>query len=150
MSITKYDPMKEINNNKYLNFVFLKSRYQLMNLNVKNKYNIKNHWLKNIPPPLIYNNNRLNELTLKEINNDKKKAVNNLIKSKIIQKLNKIDQTRAHSDEIRKIHHKSPINQKKFFQLIKSKNNIKNMMKNFNYENNLFNIKKKDDFFTKL
>ncbi len=60
MSITKYDPMKEINNNKYLNFVFLKSRYQLMNLNVKNKYNIKNHWLKNIPPPfmdidLIYN-----------------------------------------------------------------------------------------------
>ncbi len=149
MSITKYDPMKEINNNKYLNFVFLKSRYQLMNLNVKNKYNIKNHWLKNIPPPfmdidLIYNNNRLNELTLKEINNDKKKAVNNLIKSKIIQKLNKIDQTRAHSDEIRKIKHKSPLNQKKFFQLIKSKNNIKNMMKNFNYENNLFNIKKED------
>ena len=151
MNITKYDPMKEINNTKYLNFVFLKSRYQLMNLNSKNKYNIKNHWLKNIPPPfmdidIIYNNEKLNELTLKEINNQKKKVINNLIKSKIIQKLNKIDQTRAHSDEIRKIKNKSPINQKKFIQLIKPKKHNENkflLIKNF-HDENLFDIKKED------
>ena len=145
MSITKYDPMKEINNNKYFNYVFLKSRYELMNLNKENskkKNNIRNHCLKNIPPPfldidLINNNEKLNELTLREINKNKHKAIKNLIKSKIFQKLNKIDQTRVHSDEIRKIKHKSPLNPQKLIELIKQNKNNQN--KNFlinNYNNN--------------
>jgi hypothetical protein len=110
-----YDPMKEINKNKYLNDVFLKTRYSLLQNNEENEkkgIEIGSHWKKFIKYPFLDNDiieSRLRKENLKEINDNYDKIINRVKESKIREYLNEIDNTKEFNNEITKIKNKNNI-----------------------------------------
>jgi len=103
------DPIKEINNSKYLNTVAIKSRYELMKVNkenLKNGYEIGTHWVKYTPYPVIDDDIRDNmakfeSYPIKKINTIKKGILEEISNSDIINQLNQNDQTKKLSNEIK-------------------------------------------------
>ena len=103
------DPIKEINNTKYLNTVAIKSRYELMKVNkenLKNGYEIGTHWVKYTPYPVIDDDIRDNmakfeSYPIKKINTIKKGILDEISNSDIINQLNQNDQTKKLSNEIK-------------------------------------------------
>ena len=103
------DPIKEINNTKYLNTVAIKSRYELMKVNkenLKNGYEIGTHWVKYTPYPVIDDDIRDNmakfeSYPIKKINTIKKGILEEISNSDIINQLNQNDQTKKLSNEIK-------------------------------------------------
>ena len=108
-----YDPMKEINKNKYLNDVFLKTRYSLLQNNEENEkkgIEIGSHWKKFIKYPFLDNDiieSQLRKENLKEINDNYDKIINRVKESKIREYLNEIDNTKEFNNEITKIKNKN-------------------------------------------
>ena len=109
------DPIKEINNSKYLNTVAIKSRYELMKVNkenLKNGYEIGTHWVKYTPYPVIDDDIRDNmtkyeSYPIKKINKIKKGILEEISNSDIINQLNQNDQTKKLSNEIKSFQKKN-------------------------------------------
>jgi hypothetical protein len=109
------DPIKELNNSKYLNTVALKSRYELMKVNkdnLKNGYEIGTHWVKYSPYPVLDDDIRDNmtkfeSYPIKKINTIKKGILEEISNSDIINQLNQNDQTKKLSNEIKSFQKKN-------------------------------------------
>ena len=109
------DPIKELNNSKYLNTVALKSRYELMKVNkdnLKNGYEIGTHWVKYSPYPVLDDDIRDNmakfeSYPIKKINTIKKGILDEISNSDIINQLNQDDQTKKLSNEIKSFQKKN-------------------------------------------
>ena len=109
------DPIKEINNSKYLNTVAIKSRYELMKVNkdnLKNGYEIGTHWVKYSPYPVLDDDIRDNmakfeSYPIKKINTIKKGILDEISNSDIINQLNQDDQTKKLSNEIKSFQKKN-------------------------------------------
>lgn len=102
------DPMKEINNDIYLNDVALKMRYSLLKLNKKNertKTETGTHWLKFKPYPVVDDDIKHNYIvqgnsTVNNINRKNTEVFNQIHKTELKKKLNSINQTAALSYEL--------------------------------------------------
>ena len=109
------DPIKEINNTKYLNSVAIKSRYELMKVNkenLKNGYEIGTHWVKYTPYPVIDDDIRdnmakLESFPIKKIATIKKGILDDISNSDIINQINMNDQTKKLSKEIKSFQKKN-------------------------------------------
>jgi hypothetical protein len=102
------DPMKNLNNEFYLNDVALKSRFSLMRLNKKNrrrKVDNGAHWLKFVPYPIMdkdLKNNLFHQgkNSIDRLNKTNTEVLNKLKESKLKKILNSINQTNAISNEL--------------------------------------------------
>lgn len=104
-----FDPIKEINKEKYLNLVALKCRYDLMSVNEENSakgFEIGTHWIPNKPYPLLdedllYNTEFLKEEKTKIVWNRAQSFIKTTLKKDIIGKLDKMNQTKEMDRTIR-------------------------------------------------
>ena len=102
------DPMKEINNDIYLNDVALKMRYNLLKLNKKNeriKIESGTHWLKFKPYPVVdkdikHNYRVQGKSTVNNINRKNTEVFKQIHNTGLKKKLSSINQTAALSYEL--------------------------------------------------
>ena len=96
-----HDPMKELNEDFYLNEVALKTRYSLLELNQQNqkdKIETGSHWRKFTPYPVVdqdikYNVYIQGNKSIDRIIKNNDKIFSNINKSGLKKKLNSIDHT---------------------------------------------------------
>ena len=110
----EYDPMKELNEAKFLNDVFIKSRYTLLLNNEENNKNGKEigiHWKKFITYPVLDNDikkrfAKLEDESLKELNKANNQIIDRVKQSQIREYLKNIDNTKEYSNEITNLKNK--------------------------------------------
>ena len=103
-----HDPMKELNEDFYLNEVALKTRYSLLELNQQNqkdKIETGSHWRKFTPYPVVdqdikYNVYIQGNKSIDRIIKNNDKIFSNINKSGLKKKLNSIDHTYSLSQEL--------------------------------------------------
>ncbi len=109
--MSEYDPMKELNEAKYLNDVEIKTRYTLLLNNEENNKNgkeIGTHWKKFITYPILDDDikkryTKLEDESLKGLNKTNNQVIDRIKQSKIREYLKNIDNTKEYSNEITKI-----------------------------------------------
>ena len=112
--MSEYDPMKELNEAKYLNDVEIKTRYTLLLNNEENNKNgkeIGTHWKRFITYPILDDDikkryTKLEDESLKGLNKTNNQVIDRIKQSKIREYLKNIDNTKEYSNEITKLKNK--------------------------------------------
>ncbi len=158
--MSEYDPMKELNEAKYLNDVEIKTRYSLLLNNEENNKNgkeIGTHWKKFIIYPILDNDikkryTKLEDESVNELNKANNKIIDRIKQSKIREYLKNIDNTKEYSNEITKIKNRNteidPIRELLKVPVMNHKKPKSLNFKTIEFENKRYNDEKLFDKYT--